>query len=73
MSVESRELLDDKSVQLMLIGMLVLGRLCLSAGGTAHQWDLTLQEANNVVFVWTTSVNLGVKRQADMAAVGVAG
>ena len=73
MLVESRGLFADGSVQVMLIGMLVLGRLCLSAGGTAHQWDLTLQEANDVVFVWTTSVKLMVKRQADMAAVGVGG
>lgn len=62
MLVESLGLFTDESLQLMLVGMLVLGRLCLSAGGTAHQWDLTLQEANDVVFVWTTSGNLMVKK-----------
>lgn len=35
----------------MLIVMLALGRYYLSAGGGAHQWNLTLEQSNDVVFV----------------------
>ena len=35
----------------MLIVMLALGRFCLRAGGGAHQWNLTLEQSNEVVFV----------------------
>lgn len=37
--------------QLMLIAMLAMGRFCLSAGGGAHQWNITLEQFHRVVFV----------------------
>lgn len=35
----------------MLIAMLAMGRFCLSAGGGAHQWNITLEQFHHVVFV----------------------
>ncbi|KAL8913226.1 MAG: hypothetical protein Q9171_001940 [Xanthocarpia ochracea] len=41
----------------MLIAMLALGRFCLRAGGGAHQWNLTLEQSNRVVFwAWVNEI-----------------
>ncbi|KAI4247214.1 MAG: hypothetical protein L6R40_001557 [Gallowayella cf. fulva] len=37
--------------------MLALGRFCLSAGGGAHQWNITLEQSNEVVFwAWVNEI-----------------
>ncbi|CAL8580356.1 hypothetical protein XPA_006085 [Xanthoria parietina] len=42
---------------LMLIAMLAMGRFCLSAGGGAHQWNITLEQFHRVVFwAWVNEI-----------------
>ncbi|KAI4091212.1 MAG: hypothetical protein LQ339_008189 [Xanthoria mediterranea] len=42
---------------LMLIAMLAIGRFCLSAGGGAHQWNITLEQFHRVVFwAWVNEI-----------------
>ncbi|KAL8749337.1 MAG: hypothetical protein Q9199_007748 [Rusavskia elegans] len=42
---------------LMLIAMLAMGRFCLSAGGGAHQWNITLEQFHHVVFwAWVNEI-----------------
>ena len=44
-------MLANAFFQVMLVVMLGLGRFCLKAGGGAHQWNITLKQSNDVVFV----------------------
>ena len=50
---------NNVSTQLMLIVMLAMGRFCLSTGGGAHQWNISLEQFHRVVFVRRVHPRMG--------------